>query len=418
LFFRLRGNAVDPGFPMRIAQIVLAAAAFSLSLGLSILWKWSRPASYHDSWPVDSALNAFFHETHEENTAAFIRECAALKSHHARAASLPLPGKENGLAIDLCHVPAAGNLTSRLIVVTSGIHGSEALAGSAVQRMFMRDLAGQKEHPAFLFVHGINAYGARNFRRVTENNVDLNRNFDVSEALFRNKNEGYAKILELSNPEGPADAGTLKNRFFALVAVTQIVQKGMSALRQAILQGQYEYPKGIYFGGFTFEPQKKLLEPVFREAAAGKEFVAAIDLHTGYGERGTTHLFPNTPDSPQMKELTDKLYEGWRVEYAEPGETFYAVHGDFSVFLGRLLEPNTRYVPMVFEYGTLDSNTTPGAIRSFHNTVLENQGFHYGCIPEDCGEIKSRYREMFYPSSPSWRSKILRDSPRTVRPRP
>ncbi len=397
---------------MRIAQIVLAALAFSLSLGLSILWKWSGPASFADPWPVDNELSAFFHETQDANSAAFGLECRALeKTHRARAARLPLPAKaDNGLAIDTCSVPASGALQSRLVIVTSGIHGAEALASSAVQRMFMRDLAGRKEHPAVLFVHDINPYGARNFRRVTENNVDLNRNFDVSESLFQNKNEGYSKILDLSNPEGPADAGSLKNRFFALIAVTQIVQKGMGALRQAILQGQYEYPKGIYFGGRAFEPQKKLLEPVFREAAAGKELVAVIDLHTGYGERGTTHLFPNTPDSPQMKELTDKLYQGWRVEYAEPGEKFYSVHGDFSVFLGKLLAPNTRYVPMVFEFGTLDSQTTPGAIRSYHNTVLENQGFHYGCRPEDCAEIKQRYREMFYPSSPSWRSKIMRDS--------
>lgn len=395
---------------MRIAKIALAAFAFLLSLGLSILWKWSSPASFTDPWPVDAELTAFFHETQEANSAAFMQECASLAKTGARALRLPLPGSESVFEIEGCSVPASMARRTRLIIVTSGIHGAEALASSAVQRMFMRQLAAQTEHPAVLFVHNINPFGARNFRRVTQNNVDLNRNFDVSESLFKNKNEGYSRILELSNPEGPADAGSLKNRFFALIAVTQILQKGMGALRQAILQGQYEYPKGIYFGGRTFEPQKRLLEPVFREAAAGKEFVTVIDLHTGYGQRGTVHLFPNTPESPQMKDLTDKLYQGWKVEYAEPGEKFYSVHGDFSVFLGKLVEPGTRYVPMVFEFGTLDSHTTPGAIRSYHNTVLENQGFHHGCIPPDCAEIKHRYREMFYPSSPAWRSKIMSDS--------
>lgn len=402
---------------MRIAKIIGAILAFALSLTLSILWKWSGPPSFSDPWPVDNALIHFFHETHEQNADSFAAECKALqKSAGARFSSLPLASAaEKNLAIDVCEVPASARMQSRLIIVTSGVHGAEALASSAVQRMFMRDIAdaaaGKQELPAFLFVHGINPFGARRFRRVTENNVDLNRNFDVTEELFRNKNEGYAKILDLSNPDGPADAGSMKNRFFALVAVNQIVQKGMGALRQAILQGQYEYPRGIYFGGQAFEPQKRLLEPVFLRAAAGKEFVAVIDLHTGYGERGATHLFPNTPKDQERKDLTDKLYEGYKVEYAEPGANFYSVYGDFTEYIGKLLPAKVRYVPMVFEYGTLDSQTTPGAIRSYHNTVLENQSFHYGCSPdENCAEIKTRYREMFYPSSASWRSKIMTDS--------
>lgn len=402
---------------MRIAKIVGAILAFTLSLTLSILWKWSRPASYSDPWPVNQSLTRFFLETHEENKDAFRAECSALeKKAGARFWSLPLASNaEKNLSIDGCEVPATARMQSRLIIVTSGVHGAEALASSAVQRLFMRGLAENaapaEGRPAFLFVHGINPFGARKFRRVTENNVDLNRNFDVTEELFGNKNEGYAKILDLSNPEGPADAASLKNRFFALVAVNQIVQKGMGALRQAILQGQYEYPKGIYFGGRTFEPQKRLLEPVFRKAAAGREFIAVIDLHTGYGERGATHLFPNTPKDQARKDLTDRLYEGYKVEYAEPGANFYSVYGDFTEYIGKLLPASVRYVPMVFEYGTLDSQTTPGAIRSYHNTVLENQSFHFGCRPdEDCAEIKRRYREMFYPSSPSWRSKIMTDS--------
>lgn len=395
---------------MRILQIAAASLAFLLSLSLSLLWKWSQPPEHNDPWPVDPELTEFFRETHDENTAAFDEECAKLSRlfNGVRQSRLPLPSRtQDSLFISVCEIPGD---RERILIITSGVHGAEALASSAVQRMFMRKLAAHKERPSVLFIHGINPYGARNFRRVTENNVDLNRNFETTNELFETKNEGYTRIYSLSNPSGPADTGTLYNRFFAVVAVQQIITKGMSALRQAILQGQYEYPKGIYFGGNAFEPQKNLLEPLIRRAAQGKKFAATIDLHTGYGERGTTHLFPNAPESPAMKQLTDALYEGYTVEYAEPGANFYAVKGDFSVFVGRLLAPGTRYVPMVFEYGTLNSQTTPGAIRSYHNTVLENQSAHYGCASGDCSEIKRRYREMFYPSSPAWRSKIMRDS--------
>jgi hypothetical protein len=33
---------------------------------------------------------------------------------------------------------------------------------------------------------------------------------------------------------------------------------------------------------------------------------------------------------------------------------------------------------MVFEFGTLDSQTTMGSIKSLHNLIVENQGVHHG----------------------------------------
>jgi hypothetical protein len=44
-------------------------------------------------------------------------------------------------------------------------------------------------------------------------------------------------------------------------------------------------------------------------------------------------------------------------------------------------------------------------------SLLENQGFHHGYFTSaDEARIKRDYREMFYPSSPDWRLKVMRDS--------
>jgi hypothetical protein len=44
-------------------------------------------------------------------------------------------------------------------------------------------------------------------------------------------------------------------------------------------------------------------------------------------------------------------------------------------------------------------------------TVLENQGKQHGyASAEDEARIKRDYREMFYPSSPDWRAKVIGDS--------
>lgn len=63
---------------------------------------------------------------------------------------------------------------------------------------------------------------------------------------------------------------------------------------------------------------------------------------------------------------------------------------------------------MTLEYGTMDSQTTGGSIKSIHNMILENQGIHHGYdSDDDKKEVLRRLMEMYYPSSPAWRSYTL-----------
>lgn len=389
----------------------LGIIIFVLTLTLTAVSRWLGSApSYNDPWPVDPALTAYYKETYEEARAAFRTSCENLRQKitGTTASAIRVQNKAaDDLTIDTCLI--SGN-AAQLLIVTSGIHGGEAYASSAVQRMFMDMLAANGvKRPDILLVHAINPFGMKYFRRVTENNVDLNRNFDTDTKLFAEKNAGYTALVSLLNPTSKASLWSPRYLFFPLRAIYNIVTEGMSALRQAILQGQYEHSQGVYFGGKAFEQQKALLDPVFLHAANGKKIVTVIDLHTGYGERGTAHLFPNIPPNNEVKQLTEKLFAGYKIDW--PGGDFYATHGDFSAYLGLIQKPGVKYIPMVFEYGTLDSQTTRGSIVSIQNTILENQAFHHGCASvTDCQRIKANFREMFFPSSLSWRSKILRDS--------
>lgn len=394
-------------------KIILSILTIILILILAtVSWLLYFPAP-QDNWEIQEKYLSFYKESYEENRQAFREECkgATLNVPKTEANAIPLKkSKDSDLTIDTCYIPSSQNKSKSLLIVTAGIHGGEAYASSAIQRMFLRDLVlSRKERPDVLLIHSINAYGMKYFQRVTENNVDLNRNFDTTREMFSIQNPGYAAVMGLLNPEGKADLSSFQNRLFSIRAIIQIISKGMGALRQAILQGQYEYEKGIYFGGKDFEEQVQILDPILKSNSNGKKIVVFIDLHTGYGERGTAHLFPNTPPNQEIRDLTDKLFLGYRIDY--PGGDFYSTYGDFSSYVGKIQNPDVKYVPMVFEYGTLDSQTTKGSILSIHNTILENQSRHYGCETElDCKEIKNRFREMFYPSSPSWRSKIMKDS--------
>lgn len=358
--------------------------------------------------------HAYYLETYDEARAAFRAEAAALAERYERVeiGSIPVPSDSAaGLTIDWALVPAQ-EARGRLLIVTSGLHGAEGLAASAVQRHFMARMLPQADlgDLSVLLIHSINAWGVNAFRRVTEHNVDLNRNFDTTDALYQGINEGYRTIEGLLNPTGPVKLASPTHRFFRMRAVAAIARHGMPALRQAALQGQYEYPKGIYFGGQGPEPHRDLLEPVMRAAAEGCDPVMIIDLHTGYGERGKLHLFPNPPRSEAIRAATEHVYEGMTIDWGDTGD-FYTTTGEFTGWVGKILPEAVTFVPMTFEYGTLDSQTTSGALESIHRTILENQGAQFGYARDkDEAKVKALYREMFFPSSPHWRAKIIEDS--------
>lgn len=362
---------------------------------------------------VDEAKLAYFQNSYNDCRNAFKTEAAKLqvKFDSVEIFSRNISGSvDNDLTIDFCYVPAQQK-SKKLLILTSGTHGLEGYVGSAVQQMTMNEILSDEllDEVGILFVHAVNPYGFKHTRRATENNVDFNRNCDISNSLFSFENKGYDELLGLTSPQGKANTGSLKNKFFMLIAINQIVQKSMSVLKQAILEGQYKHEKGIYFGGFDFEPQVAILSKVFKSVAADYDTVFNIDLHTGYGERGTAHLFPNPIDDSNVKTNLENIFTGYKIDWGD-SDDFYTINGSFTDYIGKLLS-DKYYLPMLFEYGTLNSQKTVGSVKSLQISILENQGTQFGYkSAKDSIKIKHDYMEMFNPSSEKWRTKILNDS--------
>jgi hypothetical protein len=95
---------------------------------------------------------------------------------------------------------ATGDAES-LLLVCSGTHGNEGFCGSFCQTAFIEEgiIDAWRGAVAVLLVHAVNAYGFSHIRRVTENNVDLNRNFRDF-AKPPPENPRYAEIHELLVP--------------------------------------------------------------------------------------------------------------------------------------------------------------------------------------------------------------------------
>jgi hypothetical protein len=362
---------------------------------------------------VNSELTGYFKAGYAESRADFLKRAGELAARFkgTRLNSVPVPtqtGKE--LFVDLFYIPAI-KTHDKLLVISSGIHGVEGFAGSAVQRMVMDKFltVDNLSNTGVLLIHAMNPYGFSEIRRVTENNVDMNRNSSMSPDLFGIDNEGYSKLYDFINPAKPVSLGSCQNRLFVARAILKILKATMPVLRQAVLQGQYQYPEGLYFGGKDFEPQLSVVKPVMSGYAAGYNSIIHIDLHTGYGGRGKMHLFPNPAKSPEMKDATEKLYEGYHIDWGD-SKDFYTVTGDFTSLLGQMY-PDKPFIPMTLEYGTMDSQKTMGSLRSIQNMILENQGFHHGYKSKRSErKVKEWFREMYAPSSPVWRTMVMEQS--------
>lgn len=362
---------------------------------------------------VDAQKLAYFQKSYEESRKAFVDQSEKLKNKYQgiQIFSSKVPSKiDQDLSMEFCYLPAQKK-TEKLLILTSGVHGVEGFVGSAVQQMFMNEVLELEmlDEVGILMVHGINPYGFKYTRKVTENNIDFNRNCDVEKSLFQFKNEGYNDLADMLNPVGEVNSASFRNKFFMVDIVNRLLQESMSTLRQAALQGQYQHAKGIYYGGSEFEPQLGTLGEIFKTYAKDYNMVFNIDLHTGYGERGTSHLFPNPIKDEKVKSSLEEIFEGYKIDWGD-SDDFYLINGSFTDYIGKLF-PEKYYMPMLLEYGTLNSQTTLGSVKSIHNMILENQGANYGFKnPEDKIKVEESFMEMYNPSSEKWRTKIMIDS--------
>ena len=395
---------------------ILRIFVFSL-LGLLLLFFASIHIIYHTFSPndkgivVDESNLIFFNESYEECRRVFRNEAQTLANQYEQAElfSIKVPSEiDNDLTIDLLYLPPLQN-TEKLLVVSSGVHGVEAYTGSAVQQMFMTELITSDvlSEMGILLIHTVNPYGCKYFRRVTENNVDLNRGSEIDSSLFKSENPGYAALYDLINPEGEVSANSFDNQFFYLKSIGKILKASMSVTRQAIVQGQYEYPDGLFFGGKDFEPQIDSLRRILPDYFAPYHTILEIDLHTAFGTRNVLHLLPNMLDDPGIIEKTESVFKGQHIEWGNTDD-FYTISGGFAdAFLSKI-NPDALYLSMVFETGTFDTDKTFGSIKSLQIMVSENRGFHYGYKNDHHEQkIKKFARELDYPSSEAWRSEAL-----------
>jgi hypothetical protein len=286
-----------------------------------------------------------------------------------------------------------------VLVVSSGLHGAEGPFGSAVQLAAMERFASESP-PAgvrYLFIHALNPWAYAWGRRVDADNVDPNRNFLLPGEEYAGSAPTYQLFDYLLNPKSPPGRFDL----FVPRAWLAVARFGAPALRQALAGGQYDFPKGIFFGGH--KPTATHL--AMRERLGGWIGPAAdvvhLDFHTGLGKWGDYKLLLDAPVSDFQRDRMDRWFGPGTHEEDDPAKTSYRPRGGFGPWcVARGYAP--EYLYTVAEFGTFGNIPMLAGLRQ------ENRAVHWGKPGERFTErAKKRLRELFVPPDPRWRQRVL-----------
>ena len=345
----------------------------------------------------DSTASEYFSQSYPEARTKFLDAAEAarldVKSHLH-----PMLGRDGELlAMDV--VRDGPNDARSLLIISSGCHGVEGFCGSAVQTCLLRDLgwrqATRSAGVAVLYVHALNPYGFSWWRRVTQENVDLNRNFvDFSQPLPRNTAYDELATVIVPSTWPPSDAVNAATRQF-------ITERGMAAMQQAVSGGQYHHPEGLFYGGLNPTWSHVILRHVLQEHATRCERLGWIDVHSGLGPSGVGERIFSCEDNPAALQ---RACAWWGAEVT----SIYNGSSSSATLEGLMWRtayqecPQAEYTGITLEYGTLPLMDLVDALRG--DQWLEN---HPEASAGQRLQIKQRVRDAFYVDTAEWKQQVI-----------
>jgi hypothetical protein len=332
------------------------------------------------------------------------RFVAAANRAELATASYPIAGA--GPDGEPLSIDAAGDLAAtgqNLLIVSSGLHGVEGFFGAAVQQALLAEIAGQNQHASgvrVVLLHGLNPFGFAWRRRFNEENVDPNRNFLLAGQEYSGCPAEYEQLDPLLNPPRPPSRWDL----FRLRALAAIARYGMPAIKQAVAGGQYEFPRGLFYGGDRLCASGEVLRAELPKLVGDARRVVQLDFHTGLGEWGTHKLLVDRQWTPAQRAWLLSHFDPLAVEANDSAGTAYSARGVLGPWCEALL-PAVEYAYFCAEFGTYSPVEVLRGLRA------ENQAHHWqpaGSRAQD--RTKQRLVELFCPASPTWRKHVVADA--------
>jgi len=330
-------------------------------------------------------------------------EAAAAGGLAIRSHNHPLKGQEGEtLAMDVALDGSPD--ADRLLIVSSACHGVEGFCGSGVQVHALHDedwrVRAREAGVAVLYIHALNPHGFSCRRRVTHENVDLNRNFpDYDQPLP--DNPAYAELHELLLPQdwppGPDNQQAIE---------AYIAHHGLARYQAAVSQGQYDFPEGLFYGGRAPTWSHTTLRQVLRQYAGRASRVAWIDLHTGLGPSGVgERIYAGRKDAQALarahawwggggKTTVTSVYDGSSTSAELTGLMWCAMYQEC---------PQAEYTGIALEYGTVPITEVVQALRADHWLHQHPQQADEALRTQ----VRQQMMEAFYTDTDAWRGQVI-----------
>jgi len=329
-------------------------------------------------------------------------EAATLAGADIESLQHPMAGAEGEtLALDVALDGA--KKADKLLIISSGCHGVEGFCGSGVQVTALRDAqlrqAARDAGVALLYWHAINPYGFSYLRRVTQENVDLNRNFhDFSQAVPDNPD--YAELHPLLLPEQWPPP--LDNQ---IALGCYIAQHGMRAFQAAATRGQSGFADGLFYVGRAPTWSNDAVRRLLRRYGAHSRHIAWVDLHSGLGPTGFgERIYAGRPDP-----VAQRRAQAWWNPDGQTPVTTYFDDSAISTLVTRVMWHaaydecrQAELTAMSIEYGTQNLEQVLSALRAEQWLQLHPQ-----TDATTARKIKQDLRDAFYVDNETWKQQVV-----------
>jgi hypothetical protein len=288
-------------------------------------------------------------------------------------------------------------------IVISGTHGSEAGCGSAIQHRWLCERASAEAIGGLrlVLVHAVNPWGFSHGTRATENNVDLNRNFNDFAPGFSRPNPAYDRLMPfLHGPADSAEAHLAAHRGYR----AEIAAAGASIESQAV-EGQSAWPDGIFFTGTAPERSNLTFRRIVTDHLSGSRRIGFIDWHTGMGEYG--EIVPIVFSSRDSAEYA-RAARWWQLDRPDGTGLQSPVPARYAGLLWQAIGqevPGACVAGAVIEFGTGD------AYSIFRGDRLDRWLRHEGQDDPDRDSLRRDYVTLCCPTDIAWRRFVLAEGP-------
>jgi len=339
-------------------------------------------------------VTSFFSDSYQNAQAKFFQ--AANNRHWRMRQSFTNSAAGQGMQTDVFRygVPNA----RAMLIVTSGLHGVEGFAGSAIQLHAVKNniLHPLPKDMAVVYVHALNPYGFANLRRVNEGNVDLNRNFIDWSKNSPPDHPLAADLHQILVPEQWESAIPSFHDFSR--------KHGVATLTDALTQGQYNFADGLFYGGQEPSWTNLKWRDILAKQTEGADFIAHVDIHTGLGLSGYGEVIIAYPiasaEGQHAKEWWGKsvrsLTDGTSASAAVSG----AIEKSFNTAVSGA--HRRKVISATLEFGTRPALNVLEAL-AYDNWVHARHG-NNDALRKKAGDMM---RNAFAPDDHAWQEKVI-----------